>query len=93
MTTTPDELIAERYAHLDAAAVTDPRIAHSMRFRRVSTRYPHQVAVAYDLDIIQAAADTDEQVAATVVAWELANGLAVTDWIAIGAEERDEVER
>jgi hypothetical protein len=64
--------------------------AHSERFRRVSTRYPRRVAEAYGRDLERAAADTDEQVAATVAAWERAQGLVPRDWHAIGAEERDE---
>ena len=50
------------------------RRRHSERFRKVSNRYPHQVAKAYARDIARAAADSDEQVAATVRAWEIAQG-------------------
>jgi hypothetical protein len=70
--------------------VDDSRRQHSERFRKVSTRYPRRVAEAYDLDLERAAADGDEQVAATVAAWERAHGLEPRDWAAIGAEERDE---
>jgi hypothetical protein len=69
----------------------DAFIAHSDRFRAVSTRYPRRVAEAYDRDLDRAMADTDEQIAATVAAWEAAHGLPVTDWAGIGTEERDEV--
>jgi len=37
-------------------------------------------------------ADSDEQVAATVAAWERDQGLSPRDWPAIGAEERGETE-
>ena len=65
-------------------------VRHSMRFRRVSTRYPLRVTEAYDGDIARAAADTDEQVAAKVAEWERRQGLEPRDWRAIGADERDE---
>ena len=61
---------------------------HSMRFRRVSNRYPLQVTYAYGRDIARAAADSDEQVAATVAAWERREGLPVRDWPAIGRRAR-----
>jgi len=77
--------------------VSDPRdvfppeaIAHTNRFRRVSTRYPRRVAETYELDIAAAAADDDETVAARVAAWERAQGLEPRDWSAIGRVERDE---
>jgi hypothetical protein len=60
---------------------------HSDRFRRVATRYPLRVAEAYEGDIAKAAKDTDEQVAATVRAWEIREGLAPRDWRRIGREE------
>lgn len=72
------------------AAWTDAQLRHSIRFRTVSTRYPRRVAEAYDRDIDRAAADTDEQVAQTVAAWERANGVEPRDWHAIGAAERGE---
>lgn len=65
-------------------------IAHSNRFRRVSNRYPHQVALAYGLDIARATGDSDEVVAATVAAWEAATGQPVRDWVAFGAAERED---
>jgi hypothetical protein len=65
MTLSRDELVAQ---HGDRAVV------HSERFRRVSTRYPHMVALAYGHELDRAAADSDEQVAATVAAWERAHG-------------------
>jgi hypothetical protein len=72
--------------------VSDDELAlrHSMRFRKVSNGYPRAVAQAYDLDLVRAAGDTDEQVAATVAGWEQAHGKPVRDWRAIGATERDE---
>jgi hypothetical protein len=62
-------------------------IAHSNRFRRVSNRYPHMVALAYDLDIVAAARDTDEQVAERVAAYERAQGWTPRNWKAIGRSE------
>jgi hypothetical protein len=63
-------------------------VAHSERFRKVSTRYPHMVAQAYGGDLARAATDTDEEVAARVAAWGEAHGMTVQDWQAIGREER-----
>jgi len=60
----------------------------SERFRKVSNRYPLRVAEAYDHHLEHAMADSDEQVAATVSAWERRNGMPVRDWHAIGADER-----
>ena len=68
----------------------DIRRRHSIRWRAVSTRYPHRVAEAYGGDVARALAETDAQVAATVAQWERSQGLALRDWRAIGAEERDE---
>jgi hypothetical protein len=64
----------------------------STRFRRVSNRYPRRVSEAYALDHERAMGDSDEQVAATVAAWERTQRLPVRDWPAIGREERDESE-
>jgi hypothetical protein len=72
---------------IDAA---DPRVRHSVRFRRVSNRYPLRVTEAYGDDIEQAAQDTDEQVAARVAEWERAQGMEPVDWAAIGRKERNE---
>ena len=63
------------------------RALHSLRFRRVSNRYPRRVAEAYDRDLARAAGDSDEQVAATVAEWERAQGLPVRDWIASGRDD------
>lgn len=65
-------------------------VAHSVRFRKVSNRYPARVAEAYGGDIAHAAAEDDEQVAATVAAWEQAQGAVVRDWTAQGASEHVE---
>ena len=62
-------------------------LAHSTRFRRVSNRYPLRVNEAYGFDRARALADSDEQVAATVAAWERAEGLEPRDWTAIGRDE------
>jgi hypothetical protein len=81
------------HEHLDVdelARPGDPAVAHSMRFRKVSTRYPLQVTYAYDGDTAAALADTDEEVAARVVEWERQQGMSPRDWYAIGAEERGE---
>jgi hypothetical protein len=58
-----------------------------MRFRAVSNRYPLRVTEAYGGDIQRAAADTDEQIAATVAQWERSQGLSSRDWRAIGVAE------
>ena len=68
-------------------------VAHSKRFRKVSTLYPRLVAFAYGRDLERAAADSDQQVAATVGAWERAQGREPRDWRAIGRQERDEAVR
>ncbi len=51
-----------------ARRLCQPRevIEHSVRFRRVSTRYAHVVTQAYAGDPARAAGDSDERVAATV---------------------------
>ena len=67
----------------------DLRRAHSERFRKVSTRYPHLVSEAYDGDLAAVAGDDDETVAARVVEWERSQGLEPRDWTAVGEEERD----
>jgi hypothetical protein len=65
------------------------RLAHSNRFRKVSTRYARRVAKAYGFDLAKAAQDSDEVVAAKVRAWEIANGLKPRDWVASGLYEKD----
>jgi hypothetical protein len=62
---------------------------HTARFRKVANRYPRRVAEAYGGDLIRALADSDEQVKATVAAWEKEQGHEVTNWYAVGAEERE----
>jgi hypothetical protein len=76
----------------DSSIVTPAVVRHSVRFRQVSNRYPCRVTEAYGADIQRAAGDSDEQVAATVAAWERAQGLEPRDWAAIGAKERDELD-
>jgi hypothetical protein len=77
----------------DDPELTDPlgagslEFRHSLRFRRVAMLYPARVSEAYGGDLKRAAADTDEAVAATVQAWELANGLTPKNWPAIGRAE------
>lgn len=80
MTTDAEHL--DPYTNFDAVAVM-----HSFRFRAIANGYARVVALAYDHDIARAALDSDEQVAATVAAWERANGIPVRDWYAIGIEE------
>jgi hypothetical protein len=63
---------------MTAYPLTPERLAHSRRFRKVSDRYPRRVAEAYEGDLSRAMADTYEQVAATVAAWEQAHGLDLT---------------
>lgn len=65
-------------------------VAHSLRFRKVANAYPRAVASAYGGDLALAASHSDERVAATVWAWEEAQGLTPRDWRAVGASERDE---
>lgn len=71
------------------------RWQHSTRFRKVANRYARRVFEAYDGDIAQAAADTDEQVAQRVADWERSQGLTVRDWYAWGQvqEGREQDER
>jgi hypothetical protein len=69
--------------------MTDAERRHSNRFRKVSNRYPRRVAEAYGGDLKRAMADSNEQVAATVAAWEQQQGRPPLDWQAIGAAEKD----
>jgi hypothetical protein len=71
----------------DALLERRQAIQHSLRWRAVSNRYPLRVAEAYGGDIARALAESDEEVAATVAAWERAQGLEPRDWRARGAEE------
>ncbi len=69
---------------------TPAAVAHSMRFRAVSNRYPLRVTEAYEGDLATAAAATDAEVAQRVAAWERANGTVgtvVRDWVAQGRDE------
>jgi hypothetical protein len=66
--------------------------AHSIRFRKVSIRYPRRVTEAYGGDAAAAARDDDATVAKKVRQWELANGVEPRDWVKIGQVERDEVQ-
>ena len=63
-------------------------VGHMHRFRKVSSRYPHIVALAYEGDIPAAAQDTDEQVSRRVADFERSTGREPRDWVAIGKEER-----
>jgi hypothetical protein len=63
---------------------------YSERFRKVSKRYPLRVAEAYKGDLSRALTDSDEEVAATVAAWERRQGLDVTDWALVGEQEREQ---
>ena len=56
--------------------VMDERHQHPHRFRKVSNRWPRRVAGGYDGD--RAVSDTDDDVAAEIVAdWKKAQGLNV----------------
>jgi hypothetical protein len=61
---------------------------HSIRFRKVSNRYPRRVAEAYNGDLGRAMAASDAQVTAVVAAWERQHGLRPRNWAAIGDRER-----
>ncbi len=88
-----DDAADERPGALDELFLKHSlRAQHSVRFQKVAMGYPRRVALAYDRNLVQAALDTDEQVAATVAEWERANGLEVQDWLAVGREERGEDE-
>jgi hypothetical protein len=63
---------------------------HSDRFGRVSNRYPRRVAEAYAGDLGRSIKESDNRVKDTVAAWEKGQGLEVTDWIAVGEQERRE---
>jgi hypothetical protein len=67
-------------------------IAHRWRFRNVDIRYPLRVTEAYDGDLEQAAADSDELVAGRVARWEREQVLTIRDWAMSRAEERDELD-
>jgi integrase len=85
-----------------AAEPTPEAIAHSVRFRKVSSRYPRQVADAYREvfgDYALAMEDTDEQVAGVVAAWgarpwhgaaRLARDRALRGEVTMPAEQRGE---
>ena len=62
-------------------------LAHSARFRQVSTRYPRRVAEAYEGDLVRAASDDDATVAVKVAEWERAHGLEPRDWVQLGRDE------
>ena len=53
----------------------DPAVAHSTRFRKVSSAYPFMVTDAYGGDMVEAMADGDGLVAARVAEWERSQGL------------------
>ena len=67
-------------------------VAHSARFRAVSTRYPRRVAEAYKGHdgISQAARDIDGKVAKMVAAWERLNGFQLPTGRDSGSERRDD---
>ncbi len=61
----------------------DARNRHAHRFHKVGNRRPWRVANGYDGD--RAMTDTDDDVAAEIVAdWKKAQGLNITYWQAIG---------
>jgi len=58
---------------------------HYERFSKVHIHYPRRVLNSYGGDLRRAMADTDEQVAVRVAAWEGQQGLFIRDWRAAGA--------
>lgn len=70
--------------------MSDDPFAFSRRLRQVANRFPRRVTEAYGGALDRAKAEPDEQVFATVEAWERSQGLTPRDWLAIGREERDE---
>jgi hypothetical protein len=63
-------------------------LAHSVRFRKVSTLFPHLVARAYRGDLARAMRATDAEVRKRVAAWERENRLTPRNWRLIGRRER-----
>jgi hypothetical protein len=62
---------------------------HSSRFRQLGGMlYPRQVSLAYDGDRERAAADSDEQVATAVAAWERELELEPVNWPALGQSSK-----
>jgi hypothetical protein len=59
---------------------------HSNRFRPIDNVFPSVAADAYDGDIARAAQDTNTQVFARVLAWEVREGREPQDWQGIGIE-------
>ncbi len=62
------------------------------RFNVVSWGYFNRVLEAYSGDTDQITSDTDEQVAANVAAYEIAQGWVPRDWTRIGRYERGEID-
>lgn len=74
-------------------AKLDPlAIKHSIRWRKVSNRFPLTVHYAYGGDIAQALQDDDATVFERVRQWEISEGIEPRDWVRWGKEEegRDE---
>jgi hypothetical protein len=62
-------------------------LLHHLRWRKVSNRFPLQVAYAYEGDIERALSELDGQVLATVAKWERKQGLEPRDWLGLGHAE------
>jgi hypothetical protein len=62
---------------------------HWERFSEVSDRYPRRVLQAYLGEPARALCDSDEQVFATVAAWEHAQGLVIRGWQAVASDSRE----
>ncbi len=59
-------------------------VQHTIRFRKVSNRYPLRVTEAYLGNQEEASRDDDATVAERVRQWEIAHGIEPRDWVKIG---------
>jgi hypothetical protein len=83
--------MADAYRMADYYRQRDLERNHSWRFRNLGGElYPRQVARAYGGDLERTAAESDDQVAARVAAWECDKGFTPIDWHALGEQFRDD---
>lgn len=61
-------------------------VYHSNRWRRFGNGVPSMVGAAYGGDIAKALAHTDDQVFATLRAWEIQQGRKPNNWRAVALE-------